>query len=294
MKKILVPTDFSPVAIEAFETALALAARMQAEVHVLSCIAAPAGWENMPEEKRSGFPEVTTMAYEVQAELRQLLTTHKNHEEGIITSFAYGSLTDVMLRYVDREGIDLVVMGSKGAFGLREHLVGSNAQHVVNRMPCPVLVLKKRLHPDHLQHIVFASDFGPASMPSFRELIEFATLFDSHMHLLHVKAIEHEYQQEAEVQPDIAAFQRMCWRLPCTVHEFGDINVELGITHFATDTLADLVAVVHHGLTHKKKAFTSTITESLVNHLELPVLTFNTLVENSWYRVSLQEAEPKA
>ena len=59
----------------------------------------------------------------------------------------------------DEFGIDLIVMGSHGASGLKEMFVGSNAEKVVRTSDVPVLVIKNEHRSFNVSDFVFASDF---------------------------------------------------------------------------------------------------------------------------------------
>ncbi len=50
-----------------------------------------------------------------------------------------------LIRYARREQMDLIVMGTHGRAGLSHVLMGSVAEKVVRKSPCPVLTIR---HPD--------------------------------------------------------------------------------------------------------------------------------------------------
>jgi hypothetical protein len=50
-------------------------------------------------------------------------------------------------------------MGSKGANGFEEALIGSNTEKVVRHAKCPVLTVKSKVGIDQVKEIVFATSF---------------------------------------------------------------------------------------------------------------------------------------
>jgi Universal stress protein family len=56
--------------------------------------------------------------------------------------------------YVSAKSIDVIVMGSHGASGVKEFFIGSNAEKVVRRSSVPVFVLKD-FYDDPIGGIVF-------------------------------------------------------------------------------------------------------------------------------------------
>ncbi|MEO0473674.1 MAG: universal stress protein [Bacteroidota bacterium] len=181
-----------------------------------------------------------------------------------------------MASYIDHEGVQMIIMGSNGASGWQETFFGSNAQKVIRFAHCPVLVIKHAItkHPVSFRNIVFASDFEDQAIDAFDRLVEFGRHFGSRIHLLHVASYpEFDVSEEALMRMD--RFVERC-RLPVFKHGRGDINIEKGIEHFAIDNKADLVAVAHYGHQPFERMFNGSVSESLVNHLELPVLVLNT------------------
>ena len=72
--------------------------------------------------------------------------------------------------------VDLIVMGSQGATGLKEMLVGSNTEKVVRLSNIPVLVIKEDIDEFDIKDIVFASDFSDESKKTFPKVLEFRDL----------------------------------------------------------------------------------------------------------------------
>ena len=68
------------------------------------------------------------------------------------------------------------------------------------------------------------------------------------------------------------SFLEECPRGTCSINVYNDTSPEIGILHFAEDKEMDLIAVVTHG---KKGLFQTSLTERLVNHSPLPVLSVN-------------------
>ena len=53
-----------------------------------------------------------------------------------------GSPADELLAFAERNGVDLIVMGSHGRTGLSRLVTGSVAEQVMRRSKCPVLIVK--------------------------------------------------------------------------------------------------------------------------------------------------------
>ncbi|MEZ4685166.1 MAG: universal stress protein [Bacteroidia bacterium] len=128
-------------------------------------------------------------------------------------------------------------------------------------------------------NIVFASNFYREVKRPFEELINFAQIFGATLHLVHVTTKDTDSVEEYLAHKKMAAFEEQIGgRVPHTVHFFGDIDTRHGIEHFAKDNHYDLIALVSHGEGFFRKILKGgSVAESLVNHVEMPILTVRAL-----------------
>ena len=72
------------------------------------------------------------------------------------------------------------------------------------------------------------------------------------------------------------SFLKKCPKGNCSINIYNSLNEESGIQKFSASINADLIAMTTHGKTGFMKMISPSITESLVNHSEIPVLSVNT------------------
>jgi nucleotide-binding universal stress UspA family protein len=146
LRTILHPTDFSEAAGHAFHLAASLARDHGARL-VLLHVVAPA---SLAEEM--SFLAPTDDPHEKIWEAFQGLET----SEPRIGQFEVRSLVEVgppvatILSTAKALNCDLIVMGTHGRAGLGHLLMGSIAEKVLRKAPCPVLTVKVPLGPEHL------------------------------------------------------------------------------------------------------------------------------------------------
>lgn len=284
MNKILVPTDFSDCAGYAADVAIKLAPKMSAEVHLYTRVAVDPKWSDYDAEIQQKYPESATRIEEAKANLKALKEAYTEDWPSIVTTYSHGDIVEVISTYIDKENIDFIVMGSSGADGIKEAIFGSNAQKIVRHAHCPVMVIKHPVADKNLnfKNIVFASDFRPEAKAAFHKLINFAQHFGSHIHLVSIASYP-AIGVDDKVKFRMEEFQQMGHEtVKVSLHEFVDFNVELGITHFANEINADLIALANYGKDPIKRIFTGSISETLVNHLEIPILALNTKDLKIW------------
>ncbi len=139
-KTILVPTDFSEFADHALDYAIALAARLDAKLHVVNAIGVPA----------LGVPELgialtsTTIESAVkrsQASLDALAVRHLPAKIEVL--LRTGDARDIIVNTAIELGADLIVMGTHGRRGFKRALLGSVTESVIRHAPCAVLAVRR-------------------------------------------------------------------------------------------------------------------------------------------------------
>jgi nucleotide-binding universal stress UspA family protein len=143
LKQILVPTDFSSSSESALQVAAELASRFDSELHVLHVIESAVIPDSIArflarkpvKERRTTTAE--SFAWDV-------LDTGPMAGRDIVNAAVEGVAAQEICRYAGEHGIDLIVLGSHGNTGLAHILLGSVAEAVVGKAPCPVLTVKRR------------------------------------------------------------------------------------------------------------------------------------------------------
>ena len=133
---VLHPTDFSENSEFAFRVACALARDYNARLILLHVIPPPT-------MIYAGGPipaETWPSTEEAQEKLRQL--EGRAHKVRVESQVLEGDPVDMILRAAEETGSDVIVMGTHGRTGLGRLLLGSVAESVIRKAPCPVLSAK--------------------------------------------------------------------------------------------------------------------------------------------------------
>lgn len=139
--KVLVPVDFSEFSIKAIQHAAEYAKLFGAELILHHVYQQPLYPESM------GFHDAPTRSEEeIQRKIEETLASHLPEfaKSGALQSRILVTVGTPYAEIVDaaeREGVGLIVMPTRGRGGLAQFLVGSTAERVVRKAPCPVLVL---------------------------------------------------------------------------------------------------------------------------------------------------------
>lgn len=134
-KTILHPTDFSPNAEQAFKVACQIAESANARIVVLHAF--------MIEAFSTGDLPVVPHEMESEEDVRQKLRQIRESKPGIKIEdkFIEGTPVETIVSKAQSCQADLIVMGTYGRTGFKRLFLGSVADHVLRRTPCPVLIV---------------------------------------------------------------------------------------------------------------------------------------------------------
>ncbi|WP_445735680.1 universal stress protein [Mariniflexile sp.] len=272
MKKILVPTDFSNQAENALKVAAQLAKKHASDIHLLHILEIPlhkvdalSTYNNLPEAVY--FMKLAHKQFE---DLKD-----KDYLQGIkiFEHVEFDEIFKGVFHVCKKQHIDLVIMGSNGASGLKEMLIGSNTEKVVRTCETPVMVIKKGHGIFNPKNFVFASDFRDECKPTFEKAIKFADMFGSKIHLLMVNTPTN-FMSSNDAENRMKSFIKSFDFPNYTSNIYNDISIEQGIMNFSQSIGADLIGMSTHGRQGISHFFNGSISEDLVNHAKRPVITF--------------------
>ncbi len=270
MKKIIVPTDFSIQAENALRVAADIARENNGELFLLHQLDLPLHLAN---NASSNLPEAVffmKLAKEkfdnlMKADFLEGVTIHGDVETGA----AFSGIMDT----VKRHDADLIVMGSHGADGMRNLFIGSNAEKVVRNSEIPVLVVKDRKNRLDVNDFVFATDLDPNSTSALKEADNFAKNTNCNLHLLYVNTPSNFLSTRA-AEAKVKEYLKDVSVEPSEYVIYNDSSVEEGVFNYTKDVKGDIIGMATHGRRGLSHFFNGSVSEDVVNHSSLPVITF--------------------
>lgn len=272
--KILIPTDFSVQAEYAFVLAKRLEAKIPLEIHFLHVLSVPdtVTMDPMGNIQTCGDIDAGFVDGQKQTALRKLQELKIQHGQALETHLRLGKLTDEIVSFAKNEGFDLIVMGTKGAWGLHEKLSGSETQMIARMSEVPVLSMMCDRSDLEVKHLLLVHDFSNPEIENLSAFRRIAESFGARIHLLQIVA---EGAGQADLHGDMNAFAKVNHLNNYQLHLIADKDVEQGVTHFNQMHNMDLVCIGTHGNKGIERIIHSSATEKLVNHLFKPILTFH-------------------
>jgi len=140
--RIVVPTDFSDCAEEAWALAQRIASTLGSEVVLVHVFVEPPLYGEPPLT-----PDATWQVFEnrkwVEEELEKWAAAARKKGAAVRPVIRMGSAPEQIVELATSERADLVVMGTHGRGGVSRVLLGSVADRVIRLAPCPVLTVRK-------------------------------------------------------------------------------------------------------------------------------------------------------
>jgi len=146
IRRILYATDFSELSAWALGYAVYLARCCGAELHCVHVVDdSYQYWVTFGAAAVPAGPSAEELLAAARKEMDRFLADHPAGEVKVVKRLLRGRPFLELIRYARREQMDLIVMGTHGRAGLSHVLMGSVAEKVVRKSPCPVLTIR---HPD--------------------------------------------------------------------------------------------------------------------------------------------------
>jgi nucleotide-binding universal stress UspA family protein len=187
-KQLLIATDFSEVSQRALAFAVAIARRYGSALSVVHAI---------PPERREPVPleplprELNRRLLEAEQQMMRVGEDARMNDLNYHLVLESGPVWDVLASVIQREKVDLMVLGTRGRGGLKKLALGSAAEEILRLAACPVLTIGPKVTTAgprmiEFKRILFATDFGSASNQAFPYALSLAEDYQAKLVLLHM------------------------------------------------------------------------------------------------------------
>ncbi|MBI3142706.1 MAG: universal stress protein [Bacteroidetes bacterium] len=285
MNNIFVPSDFSSDSAVAFRSALRFAQLYGARVHVAHGFSLNAEViasdfvspfqglpGNMSPEQIHDFVNLREQLIADNFAQMNKEATNKGIE--LVTHKIDSNDFEVLAGFAESQGCDLVVMASQGSKGLEETLIGSNTQKFVRYSHLPVLVIKGKSELDTPRRVAFFSTFSQKGERGVYN--RFRQVFagqEFHTHFVMINTPSH-FVKTPEANKRFGNFIDSVSPTNYEWTVYNDSSIEEGILSSIEQYGIDLAVLATHGFTGLKRIFYNSLTESVINHAAIPVLSF--------------------
>ncbi|MCP4439571.1 MAG: universal stress protein [Aureispira sp.] len=266
LKNIFVPTDFSENADHALQYALNLAKSFQLNIYVFNA--------HMTQTQGGMMLSIDdVIKHEREAELEELMVKIRPQLDDDVISghvaIVHNSVDAICSGALSTKS-DLIIMGTKGATGLKKLFMGSTASNVIRKTSLPVLTVPENAPVTPPKRVTLAID---------TEDIEYSFFLLPVMNLL--LTIKPEFtithvQDEHEIDKTKGIFKFFnSHSIPYTYKQLKGDTVEDAITNHIEENETDLLCLINHKRTFFQRLMHPSMTQKLVMGNKIPLLVLH-------------------
>ncbi|MFT4015329.1 MAG: universal stress protein [Agriterribacter sp.] len=277
MKTIIIPTDFSPTALNATNYAVDMALALDAAVLLLHVYQLPVSYNNnmdvpLPVIDINQIEEINKEKIQTLKEQLQHITSNKIK---IDTDVRMGMLTDELEELCETVKPFAIVMGNRGGGAVERLLVGSSTLSAIKNLKWPIVVVPSGATFNGIKKIGFASDLKKIEETTpVAYLKEWTKTFGAELGVLNVDYNKDSFSEETKSQA--ALLQSLLGEEVKTGFFFiNNEDVETGINEFAESNNLDLLIVVPRRHNLFERLFQKSHASELVFHSRIPILSIH-------------------
>lgn len=273
MKKVLVPTDFSSESKNAFDLAVDFCNKTGAALHLLNVADLPVASDPMGTNLHSYFSP--DLIKQLEDTLKEKLNAMTSEVEGVRIEgeIVWGNPFGGISKYITENDVDLVIMGTRGASGVRELFVGSNTEKVVRHAESPVIAVKEPIRLDEIKNIVFGNELESDQEELVQRVKELQNIVGAELHVVRVNTPA-RFKRDAEIWHELESFASKYSLENYTLNIFNEYHEDQGLIYFAEKIGADMIALGTHGRSGLRHLYSGSIAEDIVNHAKRPIWTY--------------------
>jgi len=274
LNNILVPTDFSEFADNALQYAMALAQKTGARIYLLHAYHVPVAYA----DAAFAVPEDISEKLQEESDQRLAEKLAKNPPPAgvqVESLSSMGFLLDVVFDTLKAKDIDLVVMGTKGASGVKEKLLGSNTASMIDRSKVPVLAVPEHCTFDEENNIVLGYDLKVLKSTEPLEILKpISKAYGAKIQVVYVsekydpvkmeQTVKDEHGQESTIGEVIDSY-----------HYYHNDDIEDGLQHYADNYGVTLLVLIHKKHSLFTKLFSGSISQKMAYHTHIPLLVIH-------------------
>jgi nucleotide-binding universal stress UspA family protein len=273
-RRILLPTDFSKNAQNAIDYAKDLYQNDVCAFFILNTYnVEPFAMEltairDMEESKRKSIAGLSNILKRLS-----VIEDSSKHQYHMVSEC--GSLIDIMKDIIDKQDIDIVVMGTKGDSDSRTQIYGSQTVLAMEKIrSCPVLAIPAKASFKHIKEIVFPTGYKTNyKRKEFQHLVDIAKNTGAAIRVLHV--IENNNQLDEDQLNNQVLLKDYFEGLEYSFHTLHNTDVQSALNSFIQSRDVDMVAFINKKHNFFSWILSKPMAKNLAYHSTIPVLALH-------------------
>lgn len=276
MKKILVPIDFSEVSENAFVHALEMAKVFDTEIVLLHTYELPVIdgqtaqidyavlYDSIEHANSDLFKKELVKLNEI---------VDKHHAKHVVLKHVLteGGLVYAIKKCIEKEGIDLVVMGTSGASGWFESMIGTNTGSIIADVQVPVLSIPKDAQYTPIDTLGFTTRFRAKDKIALEQVVFWSKKLNAQVKCLYVQTSDSDVTDK-DIEDWKEHFKN---ENNLEFYIVPDDDVKTTIEDFIIDEAIDVLVMLTYKRSFFESLFTTTTTQKLAQYIDTPILALH-------------------
>lgn len=267
--KILVPVDFSPTSDNALVYAINLAKKWSAELLILHVNYLPVIDATIATDIYQNYlDESNNISENSYSKLKEKYLSPAGIKFHFITKL--GFVVDEINKAAIAYNVDLILLGSMGANGIEELLIGSNTASLVARSVKPVMIIPPNKTYENYRRLIYASDFSESNFDLFKPVLEMVKYDQAEFEIVHVQSKNEKDLLNYEFIIDNYRNNLNYDKL--SFSECQDDHVMRAIDEYVQKGICDVVVVSRHKRNFFERLFHRSVSKQMAYHTQIPLL----------------------
>lgn len=273
VRRLLIPTDFSLNALNAVKYGVQFGRALKSKITLYHTTHVPVLTSAEMAIATSMVEEEKDAHLHLEQVKRELIEEFNYQDIDVIISTGFA--VDEITKLSKNEKMDMIVMGTKGASGLSEILIGSNTADVIEKCACPVLAIPSDARFKQPKKILFATNYADNDFQTLYLLAEMFKPFNPEIIVLHVES-KGDHKTESRMLDWFKG--QVITNIPYDNFTFQSVlgeNIEESVHDFILGNAVDLLSVSTRKRNFFDKLTSRSLTKKLAYHTDIPLLAFH-------------------
>lgn len=274
MKRIILPTDFSDNAYNAICYAIELFKDEECTFYLMNTYT-PSIYQaeyvlHSPGQIGLGDIYQENSLTQLVELKKKLISEFNNKKHAFIEHSAFNTLVDEIIETAKSESADMVIMGTQGATGAKEILIGTNTVHVIRKACCPVIAIPPKFKYEKPKEILFPTDFEIAYQEE--QLKELKFLAEHHVSRVEVIHVSSGYDLNDSQLTHKAKLDDILGKVAHLFHEMPNQEVITAINKFQKKNKCNFLVMIQNRHSFLERLFIEPIIKKLGFHVTIPFM----------------------
>lgn len=280
MNSLLIATDFSTNANHAAEYGYEIAGQLKANVVLFNAFIVPV---EIPQAGVSVWPPYNydELLDDCKTNLKEIAESlwkripHAEFKPQITYSCNVGTIPEVVNEKVSAEHIGIIVMGTHGSSPWNGLLFGNHSRKMIDKTPCPLLLIPPKSPVGPIKKIAFATDFAELQKDTeaIYGLVPMLRALNAELLITHIYDDQgHSPEFEKQIEHFLAEMSANVNYPNISYRIVKNKKAEAGLDWLCRSENVDILAMLHREHSFLNRIIKGSLTQKIAGHLSIPLL----------------------